>query len=320
MHKRQGLSSHLVLVFRMLSLARHIRPRVIHGYLGGNLYALLLSRFTRASCVWGIRRTSADPGKMNWRSRLATRITKWLSYLVQLIIFNSQAGRSNHERMGFRARRHVVIPNGIDVGRFHPDKSAGIAWRMRYDLEIDRPLLGIVGRLHPVKDHDTFLRAVALAIQHHPEMRAVCIGSGSSAGLQIQEKALGVKGYVYWVGLCTDMPVAYNALDILALTSTDEGFPNVVGEAMASGVPCVVTRAGDAEDIVGNTGLSAAVGDAAGIASAISMLLAESHEARVLRGSAARTRICDNYSVQALAERTQRVLEELVWGKGMGKQ
>lgn len=317
MGKRRGLFSHFALARRMVSLVRHIRPQLIHGYLGGNLYALLLSRLVGACYVWGIRRTSADSGKITLKSRLNTKISARLSRLVPLIIFNSRAGRHNHEAMGFRGHRHIVIANGIDVERFHPDGPAGLAWRRQHGLESASPLIGIVGRFHPVKDHDTFLRAMARAVRHHPTLRAVCIGGGSPAGterLQARARALGIADMVAWTGVSTDMPAAYNALDMLALTSTDEGFPNAVGEAMACGVPCVVTRVGDAEDIVGDAGLVVDVGDAAAVAEAIGTLLDEQPADRAARQERARDRIRARFSTRRLADHTQNALEALVRG------
>lgn len=315
LHKRQGLAGHILPLLRLLMLGRRLRPQVIHGYLSGNLHALLLASLLGVGCVWGIRRTSADPDKLGWRSRLVTRAMVPLSRRVALIIFNSWAGRGNHERLGFRGRRHEVIANGIDVTRFRPDPEAGRMQRARWGIEDSCRLVGIVGRLNPVKDHVTFLRAVALACRNRPDLRAVCIGGGpaeTGAALKAEAEALGIADRVIWAGVCTDMVSAYNALDVLVLTSTDEGFPNVIGEAMACGIGCIATRVGDAEDIIGDTGLIAGVGDAPALAKAIGLLLNEEAGDQYRRGVKARERICMRFNAETLGRNTENVLEALI--------
>lgn len=126
--------------------------------------------------------------------------------------------------------------------------------------------------------------------------------------LQGYAKSLGIADRVLWAGGATDMAPVYNALTLLVLSSTDEGFPNVIGEAMASGVPCVTTRVGDAQMIVGDCGGAVDVGDAEGIARLVVAMLLESDDERQDRKRRARERILINFPVAALAERTEAAI------------
>ena len=180
--------------------------------------------------------------------------------------------------------------------------------------------MGIVGRFDPVKDHPTFLRAAARVAAAWPEARFVCVGGGPEGyqrELQEQAEALGIGDRVHWPGICREMVPAYNALTVLMLSSTDEGFPNVIGEAMACGVPCVATQAGDAAQLIGGDGIR---GGGGGMTRrwrrAVTALLAEGEEARGARSRAARERICSRYSVHALADGTERLLAGLMEGPG----
>ena len=317
LHKRQGALGYLTALPRLLALIGRIDPDVLHGYLQGNLVLLPVGRLLRKPIVWGIRRTSADLAGMDRLSLGTLRAEVWLARFTDLVIFNSEAGLRSYRAMGMRAPRMQVIPNGFDVAQFLPDPSRGRAQRQAWGLAEDVPLIGHVGRLTPVKDHPTFLRAAARIAGDWPEARFVCVGGGSpgyAETLRQMADALGLAGRVLWPGVCRDMPAVYNALTALVLSSTDEGFPNVVGEAMACGIPCVTTRAGDAERLVGDTGLAVAPGDDAALAEALSRLLGESAAAREARSRACRARICADFSREALGRSTAAALAALVPG------
>ncbi len=119
----------------------------------------------------------------------------------------------------------------------------------------DTILIGLVGRLDFRKDHPTFIKAAALLCEDSKNVHFVCVGGGSENYAQelhqLAEK-LGIAQKVIWEKARADMPAIYNALDIVVSSSYTEGFPNVIGEAMACGVPCVVTDVGDSALIVDN--------------------------------------------------------------------
>ncbi|MGA2080403.1 MAG: glycosyltransferase [Holophaga sp.] len=317
LHKRRGALGSAAMLPRLLGLAGRIDPHIVHGYLDGNLAALLAGPPLGKRVVWGIRAANADPARLTGLSRAVFRAHLWASRFVDLAIFNSQAGRASHLALGLRARHSLVIPNGFDTARFHPDPAAGARRREAWGLAPEVPLVGIVGRLDPVKDHPTFLRAAARLAQDRPDLRFVCVGAGPAGcreHLRSQALALGLGERVLWPGACDDMPGAYNALSLLILSSTDEGFPNVIGEAMACGVPCVATRVGDAELLIGGTGGLAAPGDDAALAQAARRLLEESPVRRRARAAAAEARIREAFSCQSLARTTENALLGLLAG------
>jgi len=315
LRKRRGPLGYLSALPRALGLVRRLHPDVIHGYSDANLLALLLGAVFRRRIVWGIRRTSQDASKMDRLSRCLLKVTVRLSAFVDLVVFNSDAGRLNHQRLGMRAPRMVVVTNGFDTDRFSPDAAQGSAQRQAWGVPDAAPLIGIVGRLDPVKDHPTFLRTAARVVQERPDAVFVCVGGGPAGyGRELQELAekLGIADRVLWPGLCDRMTAVYNALSVLVLSSTDEGFPNVLGEAMACGVPCVATQVGDAALLLGETGFIAEVGGDAALAAGVSALLRETGEAQRGRSLAARQRICSLFSVEALARNTQQALQGLL--------
>ena len=120
-------------------------------------------------------------------------------------------------------------------------------------------MIGLVARLHPLKDHHTFLRAAARFAHARPDARFVCIGGGPGKYLHdLRELAdrLGLSNKISWTGfIMDDMRAAYNALNICCSSSSTEGTSNAIAEAMACGVPCVVTDVGDSKLIIGETGV-----------------------------------------------------------------
>jgi glycosyltransferase involved in cell wall biosynthesis len=319
LHKRPGPLGYLKALPRFFNLAWQLNPAVLHGYLQGNLTVLLVGSLLRKPTVWGIRRTSNDLSKFDRRSMVGLRLEVWLSRFADLIIFNSQSGARNYQGMGMRAKRMQVIPNGYNVSLFAPDRARGLAMRRAWGIPEDAPLIGLAGRLVPVKDHPTFLRTAARLLETWPSAWFVCVGEGDPAYLhflQAMTQSLGLGDRVRWVGGCRDMAAAYNAMSVMVLSSSDEGFPNVLGEAMACGVPCVATPAGDAPILLGETGPVCPFRDDRALAGAVSQLLAEGPEAHAARTAACRTRITDHYSLEALTRGTEEAMVALLPPEG----
>jgi glycosyltransferase involved in cell wall biosynthesis/predicted deacetylase len=315
LHKRQGVLGYLTALPRLINLVWRIEPDILHGYLQGNLTALLVGSLLRIPIVWGIRRTSSDLSKLDRLSMALLRLEVWFSHFVDLVIFNSEAGSRNYRALGMQARHMQIIPNGFDVIRFAPDPARGLAQRATWGVPAEAPLIGVVGRLAPVKDHPTFLRMASRLLQASPSAWFVCVGDGNPAyveSLQAMARSLGIAERVLWPGVCLDMTSAYNALTILVLSSSDEGFPNVLGEAMACGIPCVATPAGDAPILLGDTGPLCAIGDDQALASVVLDLLREPPGIHAARGAACRARISTRFSTEALARTTEAALLALL--------
>jgi len=152
----------------------------------------------------------------------------------------------------------AVVPNGIDTDTMRPDAAAGRALRRAWKISDDAFVIGCVARLDPMKDHANLLGAAASFARQDPDARFVCVGDGTAAyrdELQALANSLGLVDRVVWAGEIGAVKAAYNAFDIATLPSAfGEGFPNVVGEAMACGIPVAATDVGDVRPIVGELG------------------------------------------------------------------
>ena len=289
---------------------------VVHGYLTvGNLLALLAKlahRHTRV--VWGVRSAYMDRARYDRMARLTFRLSCLCARLADLVIVNSDAGAAHHAALGYPRDRMRTIPNGIDTQRFRFDADARARVRGEWHVPDDALLVGLIGRLDPMKDHPTFLAANARLAAHDPRWRFVCVGEGKAeyaATLHAQADELGLADRLIWAGPRGDMPAVYSALDVLASTSYGESFPNVVAEAMACGRPCVVTDVGDCARIVGDCGTVVAPRDPEGFAAAIENMLPSlaNAEAANAMHAAARKRIVDAYSLDALLANSKAALD-----------
>jgi glycosyltransferase involved in cell wall biosynthesis len=210
-------------------------------------------------------------------------------------------------RLGYAAEKFVIIPNGYDVGRFRPDAAARARLRAEWGVPDGVPLLGMVARFDPQKDHANLLAACARLQASGADFAAVLVGTGCDAGnaaLVQQLAAAGLTQRVRLLGRRDDVPAVMAALDLHVLSSAyGEAFPNVLAEAMACGTPCVTTDVGDAAQIVGETGWAVPPRDAAALAEGIAAALKEWRERPdewAVRRCAARERVVEHFDIERM--------------------
>lgn len=292
-------------------------PQIIHGYMGmANVLSLLVGRFSGAKVVWGVRASNMDLSYYDWLSRVIFHLECIFSRFADMIVVNSRAGRDYHRAHGFPTERLVVIPNGIDAERFHPDIELRKRVRAEWCITEDEKLIGLVGRLDPMKDHQAFLKAAVLLVQEKKDIRFVCVGDGRDdyrRELQAFGKELGLDERLIWTGERQDMPAVYNALDIATSSSAyGEGFPNVIGEAMACGVPCVVTDVGDSALIVGDTGVVVPPKSPEKLVNGWKIMLERLYDNTSTIKTKTRNRIVSEFNNELLIQRTSDALERLL--------
>ncbi len=300
---------------RLLRTAGDWRPDVIQGWMyHGNLAALATARSGRP-VVWNVRQSLPSMQHERPLTRATIRLGARLSALPHTILYNSSAGARDHERIGYRSDRTCVIPNGFDVERFRPDPGARGRLLERLGLSGEIRLIGMVARFHPLKDHETLLRAAVHLVTERRDVHLVLAGRGMDASnplLQSGQLDPVLQGRVHALGDCAEVEDLTAGLDIATLSSRAEGFPNVLGEAMACAVPCVATDVGDVADILGGVGVVVPPEDPLALSRAWSGILGESDAARKARSQAARHRIETHFSMRAVAARYEDLYRNLV--------
>lgn len=298
----------------LYGLVKTVNPDVIHGYLVvPNIISVMLKMMgCRQTMVWGVRASDMDFKNYDWTAGVTFKLSCILSRFADLIIANSYAGKEFHQLNGYPASKTIVISNGIDTETFKPDEQSRKRLRNEWGIADDVSLIGIVARIDPMKNYELFIDAARELIKCQKGVRFVCVGDGAEAyrdRLREQARDIEQSGHLIWAGKRSDMPAVYNALDIFtSCSATGEGFPNVIGEAMSCGTPCVVTNVGDSSYVVGEYGVVLSDRTVDSLTRAWDSCLAD----KKLRSShATRQRILDNFTPEVLVSNTEAQLKKV---------
>jgi glycosyltransferase involved in cell wall biosynthesis len=304
-------------LFRLGAWLRRRRPHLVQTWMyHADLVGGLAARLGRAAPVlWNIRHSTLDPAgtkKMTlWTARACARLSR---RLPSRIVCCSESSRDVHAALGYAADKMLVIPNGVDLSRFRPEPGAAASVRAQLEVGEATPLIGLVGRFHPQKDHRTFIAAAARLGERFPEARFVLLGEDitwQNGELADWVRGAGLAQKVLLLGLRDDVARLVAAFDVAASSSAfGEGFSNAVVEAMACAVPCAVTDVGDSRFIVGDSGWVVPPRDAEALAAAWAQALEMAPARRRERGQAARERAARHFDLATVVERYQRLYQE----------
>lgn len=300
--------------WQLVGLIRREHPDVIqtwmyHADLIGGLMARLAGK---RAVVWGIRNSGAHfaltSRSSQWAAKLCARLSRRVPAAIAVC---ARQARHQHERWGYDASKFTTVHNGYDLKRWQPDPAIRQQVRQRWGVADDTPVVGSVARWNPLKDHANLLAAMAIVRQSFPAARLVLIGTGMQADntdLARLLEAHGLRDKVVLLGPRDDVPDLMQALDVHVLSSKAEGFPNVVAEAMASGVANVVTDVGDAAAIVGEYGRVVPPQNAAALAQGIIDTLKQRSTTQAIEQSErARLRVLQRFSLETMVQNWERL-------------
>ncbi len=308
--------------FGLVRILRRVRPDVVQGWMyPGNLASSLA-----VSCVgsaipvyWNIRQSLYSFKYEKPFMSLLIRLSAWFSRTPTRIIYNARTSAFHHEGVGYDAAKTLVIPNGFDTEIFKPTPpEVRRAARERLGLPVDAFLVGLIGRDHPKKDRAGFLKAAALAASDIASIHYLFLGRGMEKPdhpLRALALAHGLEDRVTFLGEKAEIHEWMTVLDVAVSSSFTEGFPNVVGEAMACGVPCVATDVGDTAHLVGDFGYLVPPRDPTAMSQALVHLGKLSPEGRREIGRKGRERIFALFSLKSSAARYAALYQATRHGK-----
>jgi glycosyltransferase involved in cell wall biosynthesis len=310
LHKKKGGWGTLTFFVRLYRTLRKLSPDVLHGYMPVcNIVSVCFKPlFPSTQIFMGIRSSDVGKSKYGYYQRIMYGSSFYLSKFADHIIVNSKAGFQNAANRGTPESKMAVVPNGIDTNKFRPNKTERNRLRREFGLSDEEFLIGRIGRFHPMKDYEGFLHAAALFVKKFPQTKFMVVGGGPD---EYQKKLkslilkLGLSSAVIWVGFRSDMDSFYNVFDMVTSSSSfGEGFPNVIGEAMACNVPCVVTDIGDSAWVVGDAGVVVMPSDSKELAKGWEQCHINWKEYSLK----SRARIVNEFSINNLVNNTQKLL------------
>jgi glycosyltransferase involved in cell wall biosynthesis len=266
------------------------------------------------------------------RTRMFLAIERMLAWLItdRLIVISKQQRIEINEKFRVGRRRQIkIVPLGLDLDIFTEHATRRAKFRHELCIPDHTILIGIVGRLTAIKNHEMFLNVVARlkavdpAFRRQGELRFIIVGDGSlRESLEQQTAALGLEKDVIFVGSRKDPEYFYPALDVVALTSRNEGTPLTLIEAMANARPVVATNVGGVGDLLGEIvedgpynvcrrGISVPAGDEEAFVAALSRIIRD-RSLRQELGEAGLEFVEVNYSKERLFEDIKGLYAELL--------
>ena len=296
------------LFFKTLKIVRDEQPTILHGWMHTQNVVATAARIMnpKLTMVWAVRASNLET-VLDWAEKLTIWLQARLSHFATRITVNSMAGLEYAVKGGLPREKMMFVPNGIDTNTFFPNEDERRSVRAQWNMSDDVKIVGNISRFDPIKNHKMFLKAAAMVAAERPDVRFVCVGHGKESYLQELKqlsRTLGLESKVHWIQAQSDVRAVYNAIDVFCSASFSEGFPNVIGEAMACGRHCVATDVGDSALCIGDTGVVVPSDDAKALAAGLLDRL-NAPETLNLR---ARQRILENFTVAHLGDKSEYAL------------
>jgi glycosyltransferase involved in cell wall biosynthesis len=314
---KPGLVGKISYFFKLRNLIKSNDFDATYGFMPVPNLALLVGRTIRHRplIAWGVRSSDVDQTQYDLRVKLTMRLEKLLSRFADRIITNSQAALHEYRENGYPSDKLAHVPNAIDVDRFRPKPDERTTVRKELGIDLTASLIGIFARIHPMKDHETFLDAAELLLKELPDAKFICAGDVSEGFAEHNQKVrnkateLNLDNAIDWLGPRTDPERLMAACDLTTLTSNSgEGFPNSVAESLACGTPCVPTDVGDGSLIVEDFVEPIAKFDSKALASEWQAQLTALNQSDDL-GEKLRRSVIERYSPENIAKTTLKLLQ-----------
>jgi glycosyltransferase involved in cell wall biosynthesis len=302
---------------KLYKLLKLINPSIVHTWMyHSDLIGGIIAKLVGVKIIiWGIRHYDLSLKKNKLSTLLIVRLCAILSYFIPTMILTcARNAIATHASVGYDSRKFYVIPNGFNTNEFKPNLLNRKEFREELLLQNDSILVGIIARANPQKNLLGFIEAAIKVAEKRENVFFIMVGTGiDKSNIEITSSIMTTthQERFFLLGSRDDIPRILQSLDILSLTSWGEGFPNVLGEAMATGIPCVSTDVGDSKEIIGEFGRVAKPGDMSAIAEAIIYLI-DNQEIRKKFGTESRKRIKKFYSIESVACKYQLFYKSLI--------
>lgn len=304
-------------MLRLYRLMRTLQPDIVQTWLyHADFLGGLAARVAGIrNVIWGVRTTDVDGGcarATTFVRQACASLSRWIPHTIVCV---AEAARRSHSLVGYDTGRMVVVGNGFDLSVLTSDQSQRGQLRAQCGFDKDDVVVGTLGRFNLDKDHANFVQAAGQLARRHPRLRFLMVGENLDANnndLMGWIDATGHADRFVLLGERSDVAACLAAMDIFCLSSRTEAFPNVVGEAMAMGLPCVSTDVGDVGVLMADTGVLVPKADPTALAQGVAGLMALGPAYREQMGQKAKERIRATFTMACVRKRFERIYENVI--------
>lgn len=306
-----------IVLWRLTRLIRRYQPTIVQTWMyHADLLGGAAARLAGCRCVvWNIRSTSIPQGALGATFWLV-RLCALFSHLIpDRIICCANSGKAAHIKLRYAARKMTVIPNGYDFIALEQDLDSRLRVRRNLGVNDSDVVIGVVGRFDLLKDFQNFVTAASYVAARHDDIVFLMVGRGndwSNTRLRGWIKDVDLEKRFRLVGQQSEIVGFLSAMDLFCLSSVSEAFPNVLVEAMAIGLPCVVTRAGDAADILGDDRFAVPVSDSASLGDALLRMCRIDQGGRKMLGNRNARMVRERYNIESVRQKYQQVYDDIL--------
>ncbi len=305
----KGLFTFIKALFTYVQLLRSYKPAIVQGWMYHSFLWIILGKIFCPfhKIIFNVRASLDGLKHESFSLKLLIRLTCFFSFWADRIVYNSSYAAAQHKKAGWRKTKSLVIPNGFDLSIFKPSQSVYKDIRKQYGLQPDTKIVGMIGRDHAIKNQEGFIKmAEIIANQGTKNVCFMVVGKEKSYTRLLPSDCRLL--------LLPVQPASciLPSFDVLVLPSWGESFPNIVGEAMACGIPCVVTDVGDCRQIVGKLGTVVEVGNYKAMAQAVLKFLRFSPDEKAQHSKKSRQYIKDHYDLALVAKQYEHLYNEVI--------
>ena len=270
----------------------------------GNLLSHIMKLFFKPKHHYiAIRQTLPDISNQKKLTQLIIRLDAFLSRWADKTLYVAQAAVPQHLAVGYEKKNIQVIPNGFDLENFFPNIESREKIRKIYNLNQKDFVVGHVARFHPMKDHQSFIKSINQLMFEKPNLKVILIGKDVTIEkFQKDISSENIERFIF-AGEQKNLNEWNNAFDLAVSSSSyGEGFSNAIGEAMACGVPCLVTDVGDSAWIVDSTGYVVPPYRTDLLEEKMRIVISNREEL-IQKGKNARARMVKHFSIEAICQK-----------------
>jgi glycosyltransferase involved in cell wall biosynthesis len=247
-------------LFKLLKIVKKEKPDILQTWMyHADIFGVVVKIFfPKIKLFWNIRHSKLIKGVDKNSTIFIAKLCALFSNITKYIICGSNAAKTTHISMGYTPKKMEVIQNGFNLASYKPRVESNKIIKNELNIPDEGFVIGHVGRFHPIKNHRLLIEAFIELSKKHKNLYLILAGRNVDLNNTELNRIISkskVSENIFLLGQQEDIMKIMHSMDVFVLPSLSEGFPNVLGEAMACGISCIASDVGDCREIIGNTGI-----------------------------------------------------------------